>query len=224
MRILIVEDDYRLSQPIAAALRKQRHSVEAVSNGASALASCREKHYELVLLDIMLPDMSGVEVCRNLRQSGSRLLVMMMTARGSTADKVMALDGGADDYIVKPFDLAELLARVRALARRDSESRPATLRHGRLELDPSSAEVRYNGCPIALTRTEYDILATMLRQPTRVFSSDTLYARVAATTAGGSAEAIKSHIANLRKKLRASGIKQELIATVYGFGYRLADA
>jgi two-component system response regulator QseB len=224
MRILIVEDDSRLAHPIAAALRTQRHSVETVLDGASAVASCGERCYDLVLLDIMLPDMSGVKVCRSLRQSGSRLLVMMMTARGSTTDKVTALDGGADDYIVKPFDMAELLARVRALARRQLEPRLGTLRHGRLELDPTSAEVRYDGRPIALTRTEYDILATMLRQPRRVFSSDMLYARVAATTAAGSADAIKSHIANLRKKLHASGLKQELIATVYGFGYRLADA
>jgi DNA-binding response OmpR family regulator len=149
---------------------------------------------------------------------------MMMTARGSTSDKVRALDGGADDYIVKPFDFAELLARVRALARRQLETRVATLRHGRLELDQASAEIRYNGRSVQLTRSEYDILGAMLRNPTRVYSTDMLYSRIAAIHASGSADAIKYHVANLRKKLRASGAKQEVIVTVYGFGYRLADA
>jgi DNA-binding response OmpR family regulator len=151
-------------------------------------------------------------------------MVLMMTARDATRDKVMALDEGADDYIVKPFDLEELLARIRALSRRGTDLRSTVLRHGSLEFNHAMVKAYFDGKPLELTRTEYALLETMMRYPTRVFSSNVLYERVGNLEGAGTATAIKSHIANLRKKLRLTGSREEIIVTVHGFGYRLADA
>jgi len=224
VRILVIEDDTRIAEPVAAALRGQHHIVDIAGSGEAGLALSDAEVHDIVLLDVMLPGVGGLEVCRTLRKRGSQAKVLMMTARDSVNDKVAALDGGADDYLVKPFELAELLARIRALSRRGSEAREARLTHGKLELDPVSAQLRYNGRPLQLTRTEYAILETMLRYPTRVFSSEMLYDRVSNIDGMGSRAAIKSHVLNLRKKLRAAGARHEVLITVYGFGYRLADA
>jgi DNA-binding response OmpR family regulator len=224
MRILVVEDDTRLAEPLAAALRSQRHTVDVALDGDAGLELCEAEDHDIVLLDLMLPKVGGLEICRALRKRRSRTMVMMMTARDSVTDKVAALDEGADDYIVKPFDLEELLARIRALSRRGAEGRGPVFSAGRLELDQAALEVRYAGRLLDLTRTEYAILETMLRHPTRVFSSDLLYQRVGNLEGRGTAAAIKSHIANLRKKLREAGCRHEAIVTVYGFGYRLAGA
>jgi two-component system response regulator QseB len=224
LRILVVEDDTRIAEPVVAALRSQQHCVDVASNGKEGLDLCRDDAHDVVLLDVMLPGLSGIEICRALRRRGSSALVLMMTARDSVRDKVAALDEGADDYLVKPFDLEELLARVRALSRRTADSRGAVLRHGKLELDPTSARVRYGERLVDLTRTEHGILEALLRQPTRVFSSDVLYERVGNVEGSGTAAAIKSHVANLRKKLRAAESRRDVILTVHGFGYRLGDA
>ncbi len=223
MRILVIEDDRRIAEPVSAALRSQQHIVDVAPSGETGLELSGAAAHDLVVLDIMLPGVDGLEVCRELRRRGSRAMVLMMTARDSVPDKVAALDDGADDYLVKPFDLEELLARIRALVRRGSDSRRTVLVHGKLELDQIGAEVRYDGSPVALTRTEFAILEMMLRQPKRVFSSDVLYEHVSALDGSGSRTAIKSHVANLRKKLRAAGARRTVIATLYGFGYRLAD-
>ncbi len=224
MRILIVEDDERIAEPVAAALRGQRHTVDVANDGAAALELSAADAHDVVVLDLMLPGVSGLQICRTMRSRGSQAMVLMMTARDSVRDKVAALDEGADDYVVKPFELAELLARVRALGRRGSAARKAILKFREFEFDQVSAQVRYDGCPLELTRTEYAILEMMLRHPTRIFSSDLLYERVGNLDGSGNAAAIKSHIANLRKKLRAAGSRREIIVTVYGFGYRLAGA
>ena len=224
MRILVVEDDTRIADPVVTALRGQHYSVDVALDGTTALELCEGDAHDVVLLDVMLPGVSGLEVCRTLRRRGSKSMVLMMTARDSVRDKVAALDGGADDYLVKPFDVAELLARVRALSRRGTETHGAVLRHGSIELDESSSRVRCGERPLDLTRTEYTILQTLLRYPTRVFSSDALYERVGNLEGTGTSGTIKSHIANLRKKLRAAGSRRDVILTLYGFGYRLADA
>lgn len=224
MRILVVEDDTRIAEPLVAALRGQHHTVDVALSGNAGLDLSESDAHDVVLLDLMLPGVGGLEICRALRKRGSRAMVLMMTARDSICDKVSALDEGADDYVVKPFDLAELLARIRALARRGSEGRGAVLAYGKIELDQTAVQVRYDGRQLELTRTEYAILETMLRHPTRVFSSDLLYERVGNLDGPGTSAAIKSHIANLRKKLRAAGSRCETIVTVYGFGYRLTDA
>lgn len=143
MRILVVEDDTRIADPLAAALRSQRHTVDIASTGESGLELFDAYEHELVIRDLMLPGMSGLEVCRVLRRRGSASKVLIMTARDSIEDKVTALDEGADDYVVKPFDASELLARVRALSRRGYAER-GVLRHGRLELDQTNGEARYD--------------------------------------------------------------------------------
>lgn len=224
MRILVVEDDTRIADPLATALRSQRHMVDVASSGEVGLELFEMFEHEIVLLDLMLPGMSGMDVCRTLRRRGALSKVLIMTARDSVKDKVTALDEGADDYVVKPFDSSELLARVRALTRRDFGDRGVVLRHGLIELDPTSGEARYAGGRVELTRTEYAILEMMLRNPTRVLSADMLYSRVASLDGAGDSGTIKSHVANLRKKLRSAGARSRPILTVYGFGYRLADA
>jgi two-component system response regulator QseB len=224
LRILVVEDDSRIADPLAAALRSQRHMVDVALSGEHGLELFDAHEHELVVLDLMLPGISGLEVCRTLRRRGSVAKVLIMTARDSVRDKVTALDEGADDYVVKPFDSGELLARVRALSRRGDGDRGVVLGHGLLELDQNAGEARYEGRRIELTRTEYAMLETMLRHPTRVFSADMLYSRVASFDGAGDSGTIKSHVANLRKKFRTAGSRSSMIVTVYGFGYRLADA
>jgi DNA-binding response OmpR family regulator len=142
MRILVVEDDSRIAEPVANALRGQRHTVEIAQSGDAGLALCDAEAHDLVVLDVMLPGVSGLEICRSLRKRGSRTMILMMTARDAVSDKVLALDEGADDYVVKPFDLEELLARIRALSRRGSEGRSVVLRRGRLELDQAASDRR----------------------------------------------------------------------------------
>jgi DNA-binding response OmpR family regulator len=224
LRILVVEDDARIADPLAAALRSQRHTVDVASTGEHGLELIEGCEYEVVVLDLMLPGMSGLEVCRTLRRRGTPSKVLIVTARDSIGDKVAALDEGADDYVVKPFDSSELLARVRALSRREFGLRGITLRHGSLELDQTSGEARYEGRQLELTRTECAILELLLRYPTRVLSADLLHSRVAPFERMGDSGSIKSHIANLRKKLRTAGARSSTIVTVHGFGYRLADA
>jgi len=224
VRILVIEDDARIADPVAAALRGQQHIVDVAHTGEAGLELSDADVHDIVVLDVMLPGVGGLEVCRSLRSRGSQAMVLMMTARDSVRDKVAALDGGADDYLVKPFDLAELLARIRALSRRGAESRQVTLVHGKLELDQAAAHMRFKGRILPLTRTEFLILETMLRYPTRVFSSEMLYDRVSSLDTPGTRAAVKTHIANIRKKLRAAGARRETIVTLHGFGYRLADA
>jgi len=223
LRILVVEDDARIADPVAAALRDQHHTVDIAPEGETGLELCDTVEYDMVVLDLMLPGLSGIDVCRTMRKRGSRAMVLMMTARDSVRDKVAALDEGADDYLVKPFELGELLARTRALSRRGTDSRRALLKHGPLEFDQTTTQVRYDGRQLELTRTEYVILETLLLHPSRVFSSDFLYGRVEGFEGVGTSATIKSHIANLRKKFRVAGARSEVIITLYGFGYRLAD-
>ena len=223
MRILVVEDDARLAEPVAAALRGQYHTVDLAVTGEAALDLSESVTHDLVVLDLMLPGIGGLDVCRALRRRGSRALLLMMTARDAVRDKVAALDEGADDYLVKPFDLEELLARIRALSRRRLNGYRSHLTLGALRLDQDAGQLFYGGQPVELTRTEFAIVETMLRHPARVFSSDQLYERVRNLDGLGVSTAIKTHIVNLRRKLRAAGAGADVIMTVRGFGYRLAD-
>jgi DNA-binding response OmpR family regulator len=223
MRVLVVEDDVRISGPIAAALRRLQHNVDVAADGDAALAWSDIREHDIVLLDVMLPGIDGVAVCRAMRERGSQASILMLTARDSVRDKLAALDSGADDYVVKPFELDELLARIRALSRRRPDPRDATLRHGDIELDEKTACVSCNGLPVELTRTEFAILETLLRHPTRVFSQFELYERTGDLDSSGTPATIKTHLVNLRKKL-AAGTRRDAIETVRGFGYRLADA
>ncbi len=221
MRILIVEDDERIAGPVADDLRRQNHVVDVAQDGLIGLDFALAGSYDLMLLDIMLPGSGGVTLCRKLRAVGEQAMILMVTARDSVEDKIAALDAGADDYLVKPFDLAELSARVRAVGRRTRDAKPL-LQHGELALDPAAARVSYAGQPVPLTKTEYAILETLMRNTQQIFTRALLQDKVATFDNESGPESIKTHVANLRRKLRAAGCNDP-VQTVYGSGYRLAD-
>jgi len=223
MRILIVEDDPRIHQSLAADLRRQHHAVDVAEDGLTGLDFARAAVHEVILLDILLPGMDGLELCRRLRAEQSKSLILMLTARDQVGDKVAALDMGADDYLVKPFDLAELTARIRALSRRQNGLTAPILEHGQLRLDPRIREVSCNDISIPLTGTEYTILETLMRSPRQVFSREMLLDKVSNFSTGSEHDSIKTHIANLRRKFRVVAGIDDPIENVYGMGYRLAD-
>lgn len=221
MKVLIVEDDERISAPLKEELEHQQYIVDLAADGESALTMASDDFYDLILLDIMLPRLSGMDVCRRLRQDGCKSAIVMITARDKTQDKIMGLDAGADDYLVKPFELDELSARVRAVLRRNSESRDPVLRAGLLALDPTSCLVTFNERAIELTPTEYRLLSHFLRNPKRTFNKDQLIDRLWPPEEMPTEDVVKAHIKGLRNKLSKAGADRDLIETVYGFGYRL---
>lgn len=224
MRILIVEDDVRIADPVADDLRRQRHVVDVANDGQTGLEYALGGAYDAVLLDVMLPGIDGLSICRRLRAERSDAMILMLTARDTTGDKVTGLDAGADDYLVKPFELAELSARLRALRRRQNPVRENVLRSGQLSLDPTDMRVRVDGRPVALTPTEFALVETLMREPLRVFSRAMLLEKIASIERAPADESIKTHIANLRRKLEKGGLTYEPIETLYGNGYRLAEA
>jgi DNA-binding response OmpR family regulator len=221
MKILIVEDDDRIAKPLAEALRHQQHGVAIASDGLEGWELAVSGQYDLILLDLMLPGMDGLTLCRKLRVAGHQTLILMLTARDTTSDMVIGLDAGADDYLVKPFKIEELAARIRALSRRSNETKPNILTHGYLQLDPSTCEATYTNQPLSLTPKEYRLLECFLRSPGKVFSRSDLLDKLWELDALSGEETIKTHIANLRRKLKAAGCSEEAIETVYGLGYRL---
>ncbi len=224
MRILIVEDDERIAAPVADDLRRQRHVVDVAHDGASGLEYALGGAYDAILLDVMLPGVDGIEICRRLRAERSDAMILMLTARDATSDKVAGLDAGADDYLVKPFELAELSARLRALRRRQTPVRENVLRSGPLTLDPTEMRVRIDGRPVALTPTEFALIETFMREPLRVFSRSMLLEKIASLERSPADESMKTHIANLRRKLAGGGLNYDPIETLYGNGYRLSEA
>jgi DNA-binding response OmpR family regulator len=223
MRILIVEDDPRIHTSLAEDLRRQHYAVDVVSDGLTGLDFARTGVHDVILLDVLLPGLDGLKLCRRLRREKSKALILMITARGEVSDKVAALDAGADDYLVKPFDLAELSARIRAALRRQNGVRQPTLMRGALKLDPSRLVVTYLDAVVPLTATEYAILETLMQSPLQVFSRAMLQDKVASFDEAAPRDSIKTHITNLRRKLRDAGGVADPIENVYGIGYRLAD-
>jgi two-component system response regulator QseB len=223
MRILIVEDDPRIHKPLAEDLRRQCHAVDVVEDGLTGLSFASTQVHDVVLLDILLPGIDGLEICRRLRAKRSKAFIVMITALGATANKIDALDSGADDYVVKPFDLAELSARVRAVSRRVRDFQEPVLMSGALRLDPSTGLVTWGGSPVSLTRTEYAILETLMRCPMRVFARAMLRDKISTFDDDAGRDSIKTHVTNIRRKVRAVGGTSDPIQNVYGVGYRLAD-
>jgi two-component system, OmpR family, response regulator QseB len=221
MRILLVEDDDRIAAPLLEDLRHQKHSVDYAKDGLAGADCAAAIDYDLILLDVMLPKLDGIALCRQLRSAGCKAYILMLTARDTIADKVLGLDAGADDYLVKPFDLEELAARIRALSRRGSELQPIVLAHGNLRLDPSRQIVTYALQSIALTPKEFMLLEQLLRHPTQVFTRTVLLEKIWEFDHLSGEETIKTHMTNLRRKLRQAGAVDNLIETVYGVGYRL---
>ena len=173
-RLLLVEDELKLGATLEEGLERARYTVDLARDGEEALDFARVSAYDVIVLDIMLPKLSGFEVCQQLRTDGVRTPILMLTARDAVADRIKGLDTGADDYLVKPFAFGELLARIRSLLRRDAPTRDAIVRVAELTLDPAAQRVEWQGKPIDLTAREYRILETLMRRPTWIVSREDL--------------------------------------------------
>jgi len=220
--ILVVEDEATVARGLEYGLKAEGFAVVVAPNGKKALEAARSAHPRLVLLDVRLPDMSGFDVCRSLREEGMTLPIIMVTARDEEVDKVLGLELGADDYVVKPFDPKELLARVRAVLRRvrlPEEKAPLTV--GDLVVDPARHEVRRGDRRIDLTATEFAILHVLARHPGTVYTRLQLLESVQGEAYAGYERAIDSHIKNLRQKLEPDPRKPRYVVTIHGVGYRL---
>jgi len=221
--ILLVEDDATLRHTLALNLRAEGHRVLEAEDGENGLAAARGETPDLVVLDVMLPRLDGLTVCRLLRRE-SAVPIILLTARGAEADKIIGLETGADDYIVKPFSLGEFLARVRAALRRGAAAPPAdVLTSGDLRLDLSARRVARAGRAIALAPREFDLLALLMRHRGAVMSRDLLLARVWGDDFVGDARTVDVHIRWLRQKLEQDPSQPVLIQTVRGVGYRFED-
>jgi len=221
MKILIVEDDQRIALPLKEELQHQNYVVDVAFDGLQGLEMAMEGQYDIVLLDLMLPKLNGFSVCKQLRDKGNSCAILMLTARSDKSDKVAGLDYGADDYLTKPFDLDELSARVRALSRRAIAQRAAVIHCGPLQIDTVSRTVTYHDNLIEVTPTEYRLLTHFAHNPTAIFTGEELLNKLWSQESLGGKETIKTHIKTLRKKLASAGVGEEVIETVYGFGYRL---
>ncbi|NEO29635.1 MAG: response regulator transcription factor [Symploca sp. SIO3C6] len=220
MKILLVEDDDRIAKPLAEDLRRQNYVVDLAYDGVEGWEYIQATEYDLILLDLMLPRLDGISLCKQLRASGYKALVLMLTARDTTTDKIIGLDAGADDYLVKPFDIEELAARLRALARRPPQIVSPILEQAELVLNPTFHTATYAGTSLNLTPKEYLILECLLQKPGQVFSRSMLLDKLWTLDSSAGEGTIKTHITNLRHKLKTAGNKQKLIETVYGVGYR----
>jgi len=219
VRLLVAEDDPGLRSVLERALRRNGYAVDAVADGDRALSHLLSYDYDAVVMDWRMPGTAGIDVVRETRRRGSRVPILMLTARDTTGDRVEGLDAGADDYLVKPFQLAELLARLRALQRRPAVTLPPVLALGDLELDPSRHELRQNGEPLVLTARELAIAELLLRRQPSVVSRRALAAQVWQDEAGAvGSNTIDVHMARLRSKLASSTTR---IETVRGIGYRI---
>ena len=221
MRILIVEDDDRIAIPLAEDLKHQCHIVEIAGDGEAGWDYTQAADYDLILLDIMLPKLDGIALCKRLRCKGYGGFILMLTAKDTLTDKVSGLDAGADDYLIKPFELAELAARIRAFARRPSPPCQTVLTHGKLSLDSVQHKAHYEQQPLSLTPKEYLLLEHLLRHPQQVFTRAMLLDKLWELDCAAGEGTVRVHIGNLRAKLKALGGNQTLIETVYGVGYRM---
>ena len=225
MRILVVDDDAAVRESLRRALQLEGYDVELAADGAEALDRLKldGAGADALVLDVSMPRLDGLEVCRRLRRSGSTVPVLMLTARDEVADRVAGLDAGADDYVVKPFALEELLARLRALLRRSSGSPADVLRFADLELDPGTRIVTRGGDPIELTRTEFSLLELFMLNPRQVLTRSVIFERVWGYDFGFGSNSLDVYVGYLRRKTEQGG-KPRLIQTVRGVGYALREA
>lgn len=221
MRILVVEDDVQLAEVLNEALSDRHYAVDVVQDGESAWDWISSMSYDLLVLDLTLPKLDGVSLCKRLRDRQISVPVLMLTARDTIADKILGLDAGADDYMVKPFDLQELMARVRALLRRGTVTTATGLTWGDLHLNSSTYEVTFAHEPLQLTPKEYALLELLVSSGRRVLSRAGIIERIWSLQDPPTEETVKSHIKSLRHKLRSAGAPEDFIETVHGLGYRL---
>ena len=216
MRVLLIEDDPDLGEGIRTSLREEGYTLDWLKDGESAVHALHEEGFDLVVLDLGLPRLDGIQVLRQSPANGLTTPVLILTARDDTEDRVAGLDAGADDYLVKPFDIKELKARLRALLRRRNGPSQIQLEAGGIALDPATRRVTFDGQPVNLTPREYQLLHELLANPGKTFSRDRRMGLLYGWDEGVESNTLEVHIYNLRKKLRA-----DLIRTVRGIGYRL---
>lgn len=222
-KILLVEDDEALAESVKDWLSLSKHIVDVVSNGSDGLEWLLAGDYSLAILDWELPGLSGIQILSQARDKAMAVPVIMMTARSAVDDRVQGLDSGADDYILKPFDLRELGARVRTLLRRDSAAQNvALLKFGDISLDPVKASVTCNGSSLTLRRTEYSLLETFLQSPGKVYTTEVLLRKVWPTDSDTTPETVRTHLTRLRQKLQAVS-KTCSIRNSYGLGYKIVE-
>jgi two-component system response regulator MprA len=222
MRILVVDDEPAVRSALERALRLDGYDVATAAGGYEAIEAVAGGQPDAVVLDVLMPAPDGLEVCRRLRAAGDRTPVLMLTARDRVADRVDGLDAGADDYLVKPFALEELMARLRALLRRNGSDGDGLLRFGDLSLDPAAHEVKRGERTIALTRTEYLLLELLLRHPRQVLTRNAIFEHVWGYDFGATSNSLEVYVGYLRRKTEAED-EPRLIHTVRGVGYVLRE-
>ena len=223
MKILVVDDERAVRESLRRALELEGYEIELADDGIAALEALEANgEPDAMILDVLMPGLDGLEIARQLRRGGSRLPILMLTARVEVDDRVAGLDAGADDYVTKPFALDELLARVRALLRRTHEDGTDKLGFADLELDPGTREVTRGGVPIDLTRTEFSLLELFMRNPRQVLTRSVIFERVWGYDFGFGSNSLDVYIGYLRRKTEA-GDKPRLIQTVRGVGYALRE-
>jgi two-component system response regulator MprA len=226
VKILVVDDERAVRESLRRALELEGYEIELAADGQEALQRLEgngEGQPDAVLLDVLMPNVDGLEVCRRLRRSGNRVPVLMLTARDEVENRVSGLDAGADDYVTKPFALEELVARIRALLRRASADGDEILRFADLELDPGTREVRRGGEQIDLTRTEFALLELFLTNPRQVLTRSIIFERVWGYDFGFASNSLDVYIGYLRRKTEIGG-RPRLIQTVRGVGYALRES
>ena len=221
-RILVVEDEAAISDAVAYALREADYEVQVVDEGERALAEARSQRYDLMVLDLLLPGVPGLEICRQVRREGNDLPIIMLTALDAEAERVEGLDSGADDYVAKPFSVAELVSRVRSLLRRRELDRGASvLTVGRLSLDVARHAATVEGRPVLLTRSEFRLVALLASAPGTPFTREELIRHLWESDFAGDRRAIDVHVSNLRRKLERDPRRPRRLLTVRGVGYKL---
>lgn len=222
MKILLVEDDEYTASAISNALTTQHYLVNTTDNGQTGLELVKVYDYDLILLDLIVPKLDGISFCRELRSQGYQMPILMLTAKDNVSDRIVGLEAGADDYVIKPFDISELVARIRVLLRRRQlTTLDQVLSWENLQLNLNTHEVTYRGTPLHLTPKEYGLLELFLRNPRRIFSRSAILDNVWQSNEFPGERAVNTQIKGLRQKLKAAGMSLDLLETVYGLGYRL---
>ncbi len=221
MKLLLVEDDWEISELLSEVLTEQQYVVDVASDGQAGWDFVQAFDYDLILLDVMLPKLDGFSLCRQLRSKDYHMPIMMLTAKDTTTQKVEGLDAGADDYVVKPYKLDELLARIRALLRRGIDSGSPILSWQDLSLDTNTCKVTYENKTLKLTPKEYRLLELFLRNGNKLLSRSKILENLWSFEEPPDEDTVKAHIRRLRKKLTKAGASDDFIETVYGLGYRL---
>jgi DNA-binding response OmpR family regulator len=221
MQLLLVEDQKRLAVPLKRSLAEDGYVVDIALDGQEALDKFGINSYDLVILDLMLPIKSGIEVCREIRRVNTHIPILMLTALDGVDDRIKGLDSGADDYLVKPFSFGELSARVRALLRRGASGRPTIVAVGELALDPAAKTITYKNKVLPLTAKEFTLLSYFMYRPGELLSKNEILEHVWDMNYTGLSNVVETYVRYLRKRLREAGEPEEIITTIRGLGYRL---